>query len=345
MLSFIKKFQSIGNRILTNDTNYFFEQFMYGHREILLSYIKLELPHFKSSLLLKGGITHGWAPDEQIWRVRNRNLTIAPRLVWNSRNQDRALSGARNISIGAPWLYLLKILNIECGDYVSNIHSSSERPNLLMLTHNVLSTDKKIEQQAEYFNNICIGEKTTVCLFWLDFCNPEIQREFDKYGFKIECAGYPKVFDGTYQDHPGRVEFLPNILEIMSRHVNYFTDECTTSMFYAGSLGLSINIHTDRVAEIFQNQWSLQYGGDNVNFFNSGKKWLNNFFPKLLVNDATIKETVEFCWKELGSESVKNSLELSSLPWKIDHSIEGVNLEIFERKISMLKNLLIINKK
>ena len=276
--------------------------------------------------------------------MRNRNLSLAPRLVWNSRNQDSVLLGKKNLSVGSPWLYLLKILNIECGDYVSNINSNSERPNLLMLTHNVLSTDKKIELQAEYFNNICIGEKTTVCLFWLDFCNPEIYKAFDKYGFKIECAGYPKVFDGTYQNHSGRVEFLPNILEIMSRHINYFTDECTTSMFYAGSLGLSINIHTDQVGEIFQNQWSLQYGGDNINFFNSGKKWLNNFFPKILMNNATIEETIEFCWKELGSESIKNQIELSLLPWKIDSSIGEVNLETFERKINILKNLLIINK-
>jgi hypothetical protein len=153
----MKKIQSILNRIFTNDKNYFFEQFMYGHREILLSYIKLKIPNISSSSLLKGGIAHGWAPDEQIWKVRNRNLSLAPRLVWNSRNQDYVFSGSKNLSVGSPWLYLLKILNIECGDYVSNINSNSERPNLLMLTHNVLSTDKKIELQAEYFNNICIS--------------------------------------------------------------------------------------------------------------------------------------------------------------------------------------------
>jgi hypothetical protein len=331
------KAASLFHRLKSEDIDYFFEQFMYGHREILVSYAKKENIDFSSSSLLIGGLAHGWAPDEQSWKVRKRNLRIAPRYMWNVRSESILTNKLLNKAIGAPWLYLLKLLEIQPGFKVRHLGKNIERPNLLMLTHNVLSTDKNIELQAKFYDELCGGELTTVCLFWLDFCNRKIYQAFEERGFKVECAGYPKTFDGTYQQHPGRVEFLPNLLEIMSKHENYFTDECTTSLFYAATLGLKIEIHPDSVALDFQNDWKLQYGGDNKKFFNSGHDWLVNFYPETLEGSGSLSSLNYMGWSELGFDSILSPLGITGLDWKIDDRIDNISTELLLNRINKLR--------
>jgi hypothetical protein len=332
------KSSSLFNRLKSEDIDYFFEQFMYGHREILLSYAKKDIPGINPSSLLIGGLAHGWAPDEQSWKVRKRNLRIAPRYMWNVRSESILNNKLLNIAIGAPWIYLLNLLELKPGFKVRHVGKNSERPNLLMLTHNVLSTNKDIERQARFYDELCDGKTTTVCLFWLDFCNRKIYQAFEKRGFRIECAGYPKTFDGTYQQHPGRVEFLPNLLEIMSKHENYFTDECTTSLFYAATLGLKIEIRPDLVALDFQNDWKLRYGGDNKKFFNSGHDWMMNYYPETLLGSASLSAINSMGWSELGFDSILSPLGVADLAWKNDDRIEPTNVKLLLTRIEKLRN-------
>ena len=266
------------NRLKLNDVNYFFEQFQYGGREILLSYVSQSNPVISSKSYLAAGLSHGWQPDEQLWKLWNRNLTRAPRYVWNDRFELTARANSRAVAIGSSWLYLLKSLNIKPNQEVKLLGGIQSNKYLLMLTHNVVPMQKRIDLQAQFYSEICDPKETTVCLFWIDFCNPQIYQSFEKLGYSLVCAGDPDQFI-LNKVQQGRTNFLVNILEIIASHDIYVTDECTTSTFYAGSLGKDIIIKTDKVGLEFQDSWAEKYSSDGVKFFNRSENWLRHNFP------------------------------------------------------------------
>jgi hypothetical protein len=333
----INKMVNASKRVLTPDLEYFFEQFMYGNREILLSYIHEKSPEFPANSFLRAGVSHGWAPDEQLWKLWKRNLSRAPRYVWNDRNELAHIGNAGSVAIGSTWLYLLKILGASPGMTITNRNLNSSRPNLLMLTHNVLTTDKRIDSQATYFKNICIPEETTVCLYWLDFCNPAIYSAYRELGFEVVCAGYPSNFDLNYQSYKGRPQFLMNVMKIMSRHSKLITDECTTSTFYAASLGLDIEIDTDLIASEFQSGWKKLYQGDGSTYFNSGDDWLARYFPSMRNQSYDKRELNLFAWNELGHEFLLSPSALRGLPWVVSEKITPEPLEFSKLAIQELK--------
>lgn len=337
MKSPIIKVTNATKRVLTPNLDYFSEQFMYGNREILLSYIHQESPEFPANSYLKAGVAHGWAPDEQLWKLWRRNLARAPRYVWNDKNELAHIRNSGSVAIGSTWLYLLKLLGAGPGMRVLNKSSNVSRPNLLMLTHNILTTDKRIDFQAAYFKDICIPEETTVCLYWLDFCNPTIYSAYRELGFEVVCAGYPSTFDLNYQSYKGRPQFLMNVMRIMSRHNKLITDECTTSTFYAASLGLEIQIDTDLVASEFQSDWKKIYQGDGSNYFNSGDEWLARYFPSLRNHSYDKRELNLFAWSELGHQFLLNPVGLRDLPWAKSRKITSEPLDLSKLAIRELK--------
>ena len=130
----------------------------------------------------------------------------------------------------------------------------------------------------------------------------------------------------------------------MSRHQNYFTDECTTSLFYAASLGMRVELHIDDIALEFQNNWKNFYNGDGVNFFNSGNDWLKKFFPDLLDNSYSAKSLNEFAWLELGFNSRLSSSELEDLKWSSNKHILGSQVSILESRLDEIKSELVLSE-
>lgn len=337
MITTVEKIQQASRRLFSSDLEYFFEQFLYGNREILVNYIRSEIPDFSSASYLKAGLSHGWAPDEQLWRLRNRNLSRAPRFVWNQRNELPHIRNSGAIAIGSSWIYLLKTLGINPGVRVENTNSNKSRPNLLMLTHNIVISEKSLELQAEFYKKIVDPTKTTVCLFWLDFCKPEVYLAYKSLGFEVVCAGYPAKFELGYQIYKGRPQFLANILRILSTHQSLITDECTTSTFYAASLGLEIQVIADPIALEFQSSWESQYGGDGREYFNSGIAWLRHFFPSLIDGKYDSIELNLLAWNELGWGQLLSPDEMSHLPWKIHSGIKDSPLEATQSAIENLR--------
>lgn len=340
-MSKYSKLQSAINRLLASDLQYFFEQFLYGNREILLQYILSTEQNFPTNTFLKAGLSHGWAPDEQLWRLRHRNLSHAPRYVWNSRNELPHLKNSGSTAIGASWIYLLDLLNIQPGMRVRNRFSNPSKSNLLMLTHNTVISNKRLDAQALFYREKLDPFKTTVCLFWLDFCNPKVYSSFRDIGFDVVCAGYPATFDVDYQSHIGRPEFLVNVARIMSMHDTLITDECTTSTFYAASLGLDIILLPDPIALDFQTNWEGQYGGDGHEYFDSGFAWLSKFFPSLIEGTYSSLDLNNFAWAELGWDKKLSPHQLSQLPWAKSRLIQNQPMEALESAITLLRTELI----
>ena len=62
--------------------------------------------------IIEGSIDHSWAYDENLWKLRKRNLRQANRYVWNERQENLLAKLARTTAVGSPWLYMLDNLGL-----------------------------------------------------------------------------------------------------------------------------------------------------------------------------------------------------------------------------------------
>ena len=333
------KIQNIVTRLNQSDSEYFDEQFMYGHREILLSSaINSDASLDKSSLII-GGILHGWAFDPSIWRVRKSNLQRAPRYVWHRKFEEKLPASTGNKAIGAPWLYLLRQLGIVKHAKVSQV--GREQTDVLVFPgHNLLYTSKDIYRQVSKYREIVGSRTATVCLYWLDFLDPTTYQSFADAGFNVVCIGYTPRGKFGYSSKGGRVTFLPRLLELFVSHDLILADELGSGVIYAASLGKNIQFCPDAHSSDIQIELASIMGkGDG--FYLTADEWLENHDPELWKSGKPSPKLVEIAWEELGETSLLSDEELALLPWS-DSEIPVGLFEEYTSKITELKSKLII---
>jgi hypothetical protein len=303
------------DRLKKDDLNYFEEQFMYGHREILISYILENRVDFPSRSYLQAGLAHGWAPHFEIWRLRKKSLIRAPRYIWNSPFTHEQNLKFGQIPIGSPWLYMLLTLGIEPGQ-IAELPVKDGRINLVMPYHSEGVQLKKISDQASHYKSFLNPTETTVCLFWNDFCDPINRAAYLNLGFKLECVGYPHRVKDSYKIGSPRTFFLINLLKLLLEHRTYITDSVSTSLFYASSLGKDVIIKGDKISNDFLLNFTLPSNKLNATDAISSDEWLvkNEHFH------TTASSKLQFLnlksWIELGLENILTPEELTKLHWK-----------------------------
>jgi hypothetical protein len=308
------KFKSFSKLILLEDYQIFDEQFMYGHREVLLNYSELTMkdPRF-SSFILEAGLQHGWVPDAGIWKVRGKDLRIKPRYVWNKRWEVKHSLMKNNFAIGAPWLYLIK----DSISYLQNCVTNSHDTVLVFPSHSVISEPKNIINQVKHFNNLTVNFKRKfVCLYWVDYVNPIIQLEFRKYGFETFCAGFgnPRG-ENPFADDAGRSTYLLNLLRIFEKCGTIVTDEIQSGVFYALTLGMKLIYSPDEIA----NNHTVSVMSKTSNFRNgfhaSSQHWVDMIEPQIKDTINFPREFQDLALYELGFDSMLTKTEVKNLPW------------------------------
>ena len=319
------------DRIKKNDLNYFEEQFMYGHREVLMNYINENGIDFPSNSYLQAGLAHGWAPNFEIWKLRKKSLARAPRFVWNSPHSHKQNLKYGQIPIGSPWLYMLITLGLKPGD-IAELPVSDQRINLVMPYHSEGLRIKKISDQALHYKSFLNPAETTICLFWNDFCDPTNRSTYLNLGFKIECVGYPHRVSDSYRIGSPRTFFLLNLIKLILEHRTYFTDSISTSFFYAASLGKEVVVNGDKIAKEFLLDFALPSDRLSAKDSSSGDEWLlkNKHFVSL--DKSKLSLVSQKSWNELGFQFILSPEELTKLPWKQSSDIPE-HLAEFQRKL------------
>jgi hypothetical protein len=317
---FSKKFGALQDRIRKDDLNYFEEQFMYGHREIILNYILSSGHNISSNSYLQGGIAHGWAPNFEVWRLRKKNFRRANRYVWKSPNFTSEDTIYNQIPIGAPWLYLLLTLGITPGSKIE-MPIKDNRENLIMPYHSEGVRLKKINEQAEHFRQIVDPTRSTVCLFWLDYCDPVNRAAYSDLGFNVECVGYPNRVTNSYLIGGPRTLFLVHLLSLMLEHRTLITDNPSTSLFYAASLGKTVVIAEDKIAKDFVTIFDSFIRKYHVDDVGTNAEWLARNFEYTKPGADNLKNLNLKAWDELGFQNIQKPSELINLDWKTSTKI------------------------
>jgi hypothetical protein len=316
----VKKFSYLVNRLKTDDLNYFEEQFLYGHREILLYFLLKNNINISSKAFLEGGLEHGWTPDDEFWRVRRRNLTRAPRYVWQRQQTLIDNPGNYQELIGAPWLYLLKSIGVEKGSRVE-LPIKNNRINLIVPFHSEGLCLKDIGTQALHYSKIVDPRESTICLFWLDFCDPTIRKTYNDLGFQIDCVGYNYRHHNSYKIGSQRTFFLLRLLKMIAHHRNYLSDDYSTSLWYAASLGKTVLVSQDEIAKNFTKQLMDNNPQAKYDFSNSRKAWVESNHPETLSLPTSGKAINELAWKALGGNYLLKPDQLYNLNWQMSEMI------------------------
>jgi len=337
-----KKLLNVFERIKQDDLNYFEEQFLYGHREILLNYIMVNGHKISEQSYLQGGLAHGWAPNYEVWKLRKRNLMPAHRYIWKDSVFVPNSSKYNQIPIGAPWLYLLLSLKITSG-IRAELPVVGKRENLVIPYHSLGTNLKKINQQAAHFKKFIDPKKSTVCLFWLDFCDQQNRKAYKDLGFEVECVGYSHRVHNSYLIGNPRTFFLINLLTLMLEHRNVITDSISTPVFYAGSLGKNIVIAENQIAKEYSESFDSIIQKIAKEDVGSSTEWLrrNNLFQNPSNENLFLLNFK--CWEELGLNYLKNPLELSDLDWKVNMGIPN-HVFKFRNKLLETKKKISFNR-
>lgn len=330
----LPKIKSLVDRLATDDLTYFDEQFMYGHREILLAYANSESEVISPTSILHAGLTHGWGFDAGIWKMRNRNLSRAPRYEWNSKFEDLLPKKFKNKAIGSPWLYLLLQLGASPNTQVEHL-AKEKKKYLIMPGHNLLFTSKSIGTQAEMYYEATQGQPSTVCLFWLDFCNAPTRKAYEKLGFEVECMGYIPRGNSASSMMGGRISFLPSLFELMISHEELLSDELGSGIFYAASMGLPIHFLIDSEAEKLQQSMSHLMNTDYPGFYATSSAWLQDHSPELWGYGDNTELLRKLAWGELGEDSLRDFQGIQNLNWKESN----VSPDSYFRFINILNKL------
>ena len=131
----------------------FSEQFLYGHREILIDYAGLP-----DDALIRGSLEHGWALDSGrgIRRLRGgRNIYLS----WSSDRVARSnIESPRTVSIGAPFAYLVE----KIGPQEIEKLSSGAKGVLYFPAHGTEFIQQNVENQIRIFQNQYDSNEATV---------------------------------------------------------------------------------------------------------------------------------------------------------------------------------------
>ena len=317
MVSF--KLKEAIRRISSSNLVYFEEQFMYGHREALLHYCGQNNSSLSNTSILQGSVDHGFAYQENIWKLRKRNLTRAKRYVWNERHKLAYGADDSVVTTGSPWLYLLSALGITPENITHKIKKQANKV-VILLGHNVETYFKyDIQNLSQHFLPfIPENSNVTVCLFWTDFCDPAIRRSFTDLGWAVESMGYVPRLPTPDSTQGGRQNFLLELFSLLSTAELFLTDNASTGLFYAMSLNLEVMYIPSLEIQKYESVANSMIGLDDKRppgFFPSEKLWVEHYLPSLFDTKNNSRRYLNFSWNELGYKYFLNNQLGSKFEW------------------------------
>lgn len=195
----------------------FSENQSYGHAQILLDHCGLPADTF-----IPFRIQHGWQPGPGLGERHGREP--GTKLVWSKRNlgqaEEHGIQGA--VPIGAPFLYLPAPLT----------EPKAAEKSLLAIPFHGWEEEGLFGSVQAYAESLTDLKKRgfgpiTVCLYWLEYGQPEVRAFFEERGFETTTMGHR-------ENNP---EFLVRQRELIRRHSAVTSNRIATATFYALSMG------------------------------------------------------------------------------------------------------------
>jgi len=300
---------------------FFREQFRFGHREVLLDYLSLNYSH-----LIEGFLQHGVRPHAKVgtWpyqKLQKSFSTFYPSFVWSKHAElmARANGHTHVKAIGAPWLYALSNAGyFSDGKFKDPSAHERTRDLLIVPAHG----SGHYFANSHYSNMVDkvrkqIGDvDASVLLYYTEFCDPNVRREWSTKGFALECSGFAWGAEHrtlwTYNG--GRPNFLKNTLSVLLKHREVMCTYPTTLATYSTSLGIPTSILIDPEISLVMSLVNEGKGVERLRKYDSeiselSKNLLGEDFSKRDISESKVNFSLQY----LGIESFQSQESLRGI--------------------------------
>ena len=233
----------------------FSEQFLYGHREILIDYAGLE-----PNCMIKGSIEHGWALDSGRG-IRKLTGGRYLYLSWSAARIARSgVNEATTLAIGAPFIYAYDKVQAQIEAFCQE--NALENSKVLFFpVHGNEFSQQNPESQIALFKEKYDPKSATACLYWVEYINPVVYNLYKQAGFEIVCSGFSGQMEHTGLGYSarrlagspigGRPNFILNTIAMLATHSKIVFGGLGTGLFYAAYMRKDVEMLHKYLATTF----------------------------------------------------------------------------------------------
>jgi hypothetical protein len=269
----------------------------YGHRSILLKYLGLK------DRTVFAWIQHGWQSQVLKKFSEGRKKKFFPLLFWSKSNQIFYNKHIKAYPIGAPFLYLCKMLNKS----YNNI-KIKPKGTLVFPVH----TNQDYSQECNHQDLIAKVKKIspgpyTACFYYYDFTKKNTLI-YTKNNWRVVCC----VKNKTDKDS------LYRLYDEINNHKSIVCSEFTTALFYSMYL-------KKRTKVIIGKELILEAKSEKAFL-----KFYKNKYPELFKSFLPPQKSHELAKKELGFQYMRKKDELKKI-LGLNSIIKIIIAKIFEK--------------
>ncbi len=336
------------DRSLSGPIVEFSEQFLYGHREILINFAKLN-----AKSLIKGSVEHGWALDSGRG-IRKFTGGRYLYLSWSQARISRAgITDKTTLAIGAPFIYAHKEVESPLEKFLSK-YGSQESRILFFPTHGTEHIQQNPESQIALFREKYDPRDASVCLYWAEFINPAIYNLYKQAGFQIFCSGFSGQMEHTGLGYSarklagspigGRPKFILNTIAILATHSKIVFGGLGTAVFYAGFMRKNIELLPDYLTTTYLNMdsehaTSFEDNLEELRYVKYVADFMGCAFNQIDYNSTKFHSLADL---ELGLDDMKTQEKLNAiLSGYIDESANPQSLGVYKQGIEDFEQLLL----
>ncbi len=325
----------------------FSEQFLYGHREILMNHAG-----FSDVSMIKGSIEHGWAlqSGKGIRRFPTGRYLY---LSWGEERIRRSkMVDPMTIAIGAPFLYAHGAVKESLDQFEAETRTRSRR-TLFFPVHGNEFIQQNAESQVQLFTEHYSPSNSTVCLYWVEYVNPQIYNYYKSLKFNIVCSGFSGQMEHTGLGYSarrlagspigGRPNFILNTIAMFANYENIVFGGIGTGLFYASYMRRNITVlhkylNTSYLDMDHERGNSYDKNVDEMYHVNYIAQYLQCSFSEIAYNSEKFKELTN---QELGVSSLRSPTELKELlEPHITNSANPQSMHVYKNSINGFTSIL-----
>ncbi len=265
----------------------------YGISQIIKNYA-----NFPDSIPLPVGIQHGWTvfpgkDDARFESVEN--------WYWSKEIEQKyreKFDGLNTRVVGAPFLYLLKIMNY------SELPLSQRKGSIVFPSHSsaLIGMECDFSEYADMLDRLPDEYKPiTVCIYHLDR-DKSLDKPFLEKGFEVVTNG-----TNLYETN-----FLKNYVFNTQTKKYAFSNQMTSALLFASAMGLTSFFY----GPTFSTKSSdPNYQG--IDYTKHHRQWESQYSKYFAFPDCNLAEQQKLVARELGKEQILLPSEMNTVLWSL----------------------------
>lgn len=206
----------------------------YGHAHVLAEYCGLDP---EAPPPIQGVIQHGWTFVHGFGSAHKPPIGMT-KFSWSDvcRRRGHLIGWRDYVSIGAPFLYL---------DRLREELPETREGTIWYPFHGTVDFESVTGDHARLIRQIKDVEEgpVTVCLYYVEYEQPEVRRHYEDAGFRVICHGHR-----GHKWSGGTPDFLNRQLSELRRHRRVASNRLSTAIFYGLATGCESAVYGDPMA-------------------------------------------------------------------------------------------------